>query len=223
MLAFEDKVGDIEELLQRNKHRWHLDAVQWMDYSDVCQIIRIHIHNKWHLWDQQRNFKPWCNTLICHQITNLIRNNYTTFQKPCLKCPHYTSDTGCALTESGHQDSSCEIYAKWSKKKKNVHDIKMPLSIENQVIDHVVSIDNDFDYDHSSNRLHFEVMKRLKDKHRKVYKLLYIDELDDSCVTKEMDAISSDQNENPKYKHLDGLKKRFYEIAQQVMKEEDIF
>lgn len=221
MLSFEDKIDDIEELLQRNKHRWHLDAVQWMDYDDVSNLIRIHIFNKWHLWDQKRNFKPWCNTLICHQITNLIRNNYTSFQKPCLKCPHYTSDSGCDFTKSGHQDSSCEVYAKWIKKKKNKYDINLPLSMENQVIDREVCINNDFDYDHSVNRLHFEVMKRLGEKHRKVYKLIFIDEADEAVVTKVVDSIDC-ESDNPRYKTLDLLKKKFYEIAQQVMREEDI-
>jgi len=220
MFFFEDKIQDIEELLQRNKHRWHLDAVQWMDYKDVCQIIRLHIYNKWHLWDQKRNFKPWCHTLICHQITNLIRNHYTSFQKPCLKCPHYTSDTGCAFTKSGHQDDTCEVYSRWSKKKKSKHDVEMTLAIENQVVEHEVPIHNEFDYDHSSNRLHFEVMKRLNEKHRRVYKLLFIDQEDESVVTK----IASEMDDNnPKYKTLDFLKKRFVEVAQQVMREEDIF
>ena len=219
MYTFEDKINDIEELLKRNKHRWHLDAVQWMDYSDVCQIIRLHIYNKWDLWDQERNFKPWCNTLICHQITNLIRNHYTAFQKPCLKCPHYTSDTGCSFTSSGHQDDSCDLFARWSKKKKNKFDIEMTLSIENQVIENEVPLNNDFDYNYSSNRLHFEVMKRLGEKHRRIYKLIFIDDVEESEILEDM---KQSPEWGAKYKNLDSLKRKFADIASQVMKEEDI-
>ena len=82
MFVFQDKIAEIDVLLERSRKKWHLDAVQWMDYDDVCQIIRLHVHKKWHLWDQTRTFGPWCNRVISHQITNLIRNHYTSFQKP---------------------------------------------------------------------------------------------------------------------------------------------
>lgn len=222
MFNYEDKAEEVDKLLERSRKKWHLDAVQWMDYEDVCQIIRNHIHNKWHLWDQSRSFGPWANRVIGHQISNLIRNNYTSFQKPCLKCPHYTSDNGCAFTQSGVQDSSCADYEKWSKKKKCAHDVKLPLSLENQQVDNTVCINNEFDYEYSVNRVHLEVMKRLtNDKHRKIYRMLYIENLDEIAVTKQME-FSFEGGEGSRCKQLDNLKKLFYEIAQAVVQEEDV-
>ena len=221
MFVFQDKITEIDALLERSRKKWHLDAVQWMDYDDVCQIIRLHISKKWHLWDQTRTFGPWANRVISHQITNLIRNNYTSFQKPCLKCPHYTSDNGCNFTETKVQDTSCDDYAKWSKKKKNNHDVKLTLSIENQVIDHAVCINNEFDYDHSVNRLHFEVMKRLSGDPRKIYKALYIDERDEAFIILEP-YFNDEKTDSQKNKKLELLKKSFYQVAQEVMREEDV-
>lgn len=221
MFEFPDKIQEIDMLLERSRKKWHLDAVQWMDFDDVCQIIRLHIFKKWHLWDQTRTFGPWCNRVISHQITNLIRNNYTAFQKPCLKCPHYTSDNGCGFTASGVQDTSCDDYAKWSKKKKNNHDVKLTLSIENQVIDHSVCINNEFDYDHGTNRVHFEMMKRLSKDHRIIYKALYIDEREDSFIILEP-FFDDEKTDSQKMKKLELLKKSFYQVAQEVMREEDV-
>lgn len=223
MVIFDDKIEEINFLLERSRKKWHLDAVQWMDYDDVCQIIRIHISKKWHLWDQARKFGPWCNRVISHQISNLIRNNYSSFQKPCLKCPHYTSDTGCALTESKTQDTSCEIFAKWTKKKRNVHDIRLPLSIENQVIDQSVSFQNEFDYEYSINRLHFETLKRIEcDDLRDVYKMIFIDEIDDDTI-KAKGKVFNDLTESLKKKKLESLKKQFYDLAKSAVYEEDVF
>ena len=222
MFIFSDKIVEIDLLLERSRKKWHLDAVQWMDYDDVCQIIRLHISKKWEQWDQERTFGPWCNRIISNQIKNIIRDNYTSFQKPCLKCPHYTSDNGCAFTSSGVQDTSCDDYAKWYKKKKNNHDVKLTLSMENQVLDHAVCINNEFDYDHSVNRLHFEVLKRIEDKDlRSIYKSLYIDEKEETHVITYA-LFSEDPSDSFKLKRLEILKRKFYEIAQEVMREEDV-
>ena len=39
----------------------------WVDFDDVCQIIRAHIHKKWDQWDQSRPIKPWLNKIIANQ------------------------------------------------------------------------------------------------------------------------------------------------------------
>ena len=50
--SFEDKIEEIDQLLDVNRSKWQLDAIQWFDYDDVKQIIRIHINEKWDLWIQ---------------------------------------------------------------------------------------------------------------------------------------------------------------------------
>ena len=76
---FDSQCDSLEELLKRYRPKWQLSALAWIDYDDVCQIIRFHIYKKWHLWDQTRPFKPWASMIISNQIKNLIRNNYTNF------------------------------------------------------------------------------------------------------------------------------------------------
>ena len=40
---FDDQREALEELLKRYRPKWQLSALAWMDYDDVCQIIRLHI------------------------------------------------------------------------------------------------------------------------------------------------------------------------------------
>ena len=44
--AFEDKREDLDQLLLKYRPKWQLSALAWLDYDDVCQIIRLHVYNK---------------------------------------------------------------------------------------------------------------------------------------------------------------------------------
>jgi hypothetical protein len=48
---YADKAGVIDKELSKRRHKWFLYSVAWIDFDDVCQIIRAHIHKKWHQWD----------------------------------------------------------------------------------------------------------------------------------------------------------------------------
>ena len=116
--AFEDKREDLDQLLLKYRPKWQLSALAWLDYDDVCQIIRLHVYNKWHLWDQSRPFKPWASMIISNQIKNLIRNNYTSFAKPCLRCQYNMGGTLCDWTKSGDQDRTCADFDKVEEKER---------------------------------------------------------------------------------------------------------
>lgn len=223
MESFEDKIGEIDFLLDKSRSQWTLDAVQWMDFDDIKQIIRIHIKEKFHQWDQSRPFGPWCRVTISNQIKNQVRNNYGSFKKPCLGCPHYQSDTECSFTKSKKQDESCEDYARWQKKKKYKHDIKMTLPMDGKVLLNSTDIKDEFDFEESSSNLHYQVMRRLSnEKYVEIYKLLYIDNLDDKIIAEKMDFSQEKCGKTFRYKQLDNLKKKFLAIAKDVLKEEDI-
>ena len=49
MYSFEDKLKEIEAALERKRSKWHLDAVTYIDYDDIKQVIMTHIYKKWHL------------------------------------------------------------------------------------------------------------------------------------------------------------------------------
>ena len=222
--AFEDKREDLDQLLLKYRPKWQLSALAWLDYDDVCQIIRLHIYNKWHLWDQSRPFKPWASMIISNQIKNLIRNNYTSFAKPCLRCQYNMGGTLCDWTKSGDQDRTCADFEKWKKKKERAYNIKLPLTLDDGVAtQNTSSIKDQVDYKLSSGRLHELVMGQLSERHKAIYAMLYIDHKDETEVAKKFGFKGdSTKRKTIRYKQISNLKKKFYRIAIKIMEENDI-
>ena len=220
--VYEDLIPEIEKLLSRYRAKWQLSALAWMDYDDVCQIIRIHINKKWHLWDQKRTFGPWCSILISNQIKNLIRNNYGNFAKPCLRCPHYGGGNDCNFTSSQVQDLSCDLFAKWKKKKEKAYNIKLPLSLDT-AIDCGNNTSSDLDYVNKIDKVHLLVMEKLSDRHKEIYSMLYIDHSSDADVAYKFGfKEDTSKRKTPRYKQINNLKKRFYKIASEILKDNDL-
>ena len=220
---FDSQREDLEELLKKYRPKWQLSALAWIDYDDVCQIIRLHIYKKWDLWDQSRPFKPWASMIISNQIKNLIRNNYSSFAKPCLRCPHNMGATSCELTKSKEQDETCPDFAKWKKKKERAFNIKLPLALDEGVPTGVATLKDFVDYKNASNKLHGLVMEQLNEKHKKIYYMLYIENIDENDVAKKFGfKADSAKRKKPRYKQMANLKKKFYNIAVKIMKEHDI-
>ena len=222
--AFEDKREDLDQLLLKYRPKWQLSALAWLDYDDVCQIIRLHIYNKWHLWDQSRPFKPWASMIISNQIKNLIRNNYTSFAKPCLRCQYNMGGTLCDWTKSGDQDRTCADFEKWKKKKERAYNIKLPLTLDDGVAtQNTSSLKDQVDYKLSSNRLHKLVMGQLSERHKAIYAMLYIDHKDETEVAKKFGFKGdSTKRKTIRYKQISNLKKKFYRIAIKIMEDNDI-
>jgi len=222
--AFEDKREDLDQLLLKYRPKWQLSALAWLDYDDVCQIIRLHVYNKWHLWDQSRPFKPWASMIISNQIKNLIRNNYTSFAKPCLRCQYNMGGTLCDWTKSGDQDRTCADFNKWKKKKERAYNIKLPLTLDDGVAtQNTSSIKDQLDYKISSGRLHELVMKQLSERHKAIYAMLYIDHKDETEVAKKFGFKGdSTKRKTIRYKQISNLKKKFYRIAIKIMEDNDI-
>ena len=222
--AFEDKREDLDQLLLKYRPKWQLSALAWLDYDDVCQIIRLHVYNKWHLWDQSRPFKPWASMIISNQIKNLIRNNYTSFAKPCLRCQYNMGGTLCDWTKSGDQDRTCADFDKWKKKKERAYNIKLPLTLDDGVAtQNTSSIKDQVDYKLSSDRLHELVMTQLSERHKAIYAMLYIDHKDETEVAKKFGFKGdSTKRKTIRYKQISNLKKKFYRIAIKIIEDNDI-
>ena len=221
---FDDNREDLDELLKKYRGKWQLNALAWLDYDDVCQIIRIHIYKKWHLWDQERPFKPWAAMIISNQIKNLVRNNYSSFARPCLRCPHNMGNTACSLNKSREQDGSCPDFAKWQKKKERAYNIKLPLSLDDAVaVNSTTHLRDDFDYADSAAKLHKLVVKHLNDKHKQIYVMLYVKNMDENEIAEKFGfKADSSKRKKPRYKQMANLKKKFYILALKIMKENDI-
>lgn len=227
---YEDHQDVIEEELNKRRGKWFLTSLAWIDFDDVKQIIRLHLHKKWHLWDQSRPLKPWLNRIISNQLKNILRNYYSNFAKPCLSCPFNQSGVTeeaeiglCGFTESKTQCSECPLYAKWEKTKKSAYQVKMPVALENygQEIRHK-SVDS-FELESAESRLHKEMKTKLSEKHYAIYEMLFIKSMSDEDVAKELGYKTSEKGRKAGYKQIKNLKKQFKEKAEKILQTKDIF
>ena len=229
-LTYEDCSDIIDVELKKRRRAWQLSAIAWMDFDDVCQIIRIHIAKKWDKWNQELALEPWLNTIITNQTINIIRNNYKNFARPCLSCD-FNQGAGeidspglCGYTKSGLQCSECPIYKKWTLTKKSKHDINLPVSMEyhSQEVSSKQGEEKIFD-EQVLKRLHYHMIKRLTlPRHKEAYKLLIIQGLDEELAASKLGYYSSESSRKSGYRQIKLLQKKFKELARIVIQEEDI-
>jgi DNA-directed RNA polymerase specialized sigma24 family protein len=204
--TYEDKSDEIDLEVRKRKGKWFLDSLAWFDFEDVEQIIKAHIHKKWHQWDQSRSLKPWINKIITNQMKNILRNNYSNFVRPCLNCPFNQScaakDGGesslCGFTKSGLQDSTCPLYAKWERTKKPAYLME------------------------AQKKLNEHMKNELSQKQYQVYDLLFVQHLDEEDVARKMGYKTTEKGRKAGYKQIKNLKKIFKQKAQDILKREDI-
>jgi hypothetical protein len=230
--TFEDKFEEINLEIRKRKGRWFLDSLAWFDFEDVEQIVRAHIYKKWDQWDQRRSLGPWINKIITNQMKNILRNNYSNFVRPCLNCPFNhskcTQDPGirpgslCGYTKTGMQDSECPLYAKWERTKKSAYDIKMAVTIEHHSHEVGSMHDQTMDIDSCVGKLHAELKKKLPAKQFLVYKMLYIEHMDEVEVAKVMGYKTNEKGRKAGYKQIKNLKKIFKEKAEDILNKGDI-
>lgn len=204
-LSFEDSLPIIDGQLLRFKHKWTLTGVAWLDFSDVSQIIRIHIWKKWPSYDPDKaSIEAWSYRVISNQLKNVIRNLYGNFSKPCLKCEAAEGDEGCRVY--GKQCIDCPMYSNWETNKKHAHDIRLPVTIENHTQEVFNLPDETSDIDEMAAVLHVKMEKILKPLEWKIYKYLYIDRKNEEETARLMGYKTSEANKKPGYKYIKKLK-----------------
>ena len=228
LLSYTDCSKKIDEELIKRRGNWFLHSLTWMDYDDVCQIIRAHIYKKWEMWDQERALAPWINKIITNQIKNILRNNYSNFVKPCVSCPFNqsggTDDEGlCGFTKTGLQDSSCPLYGKWEKTKKSAYDIKMALTLEHHAQEVYSKPSDDISIETAEQRLHVEMKTVLNPRQYKIYDLLFVQHMEEEAVAKVMGYKTTEKGRKAGYKQIKNLKKLFREKAEKILDTHDIF
>ena len=216
---FEDKIEDIDREILKRRSKWKLSVLAWMDYDDVSQILRIHIFKKWDMYDPNKPLGPWLNRIISNQIKNLIRNNYGNYCRPCLKCAAAQSYDLCAIYEK--QGPPCPLYVNWTKGKKNAHDTKLPVSIENHETE-VKSLACEKQIDHSINNFNEALKKILKPVEWKVYKHLYIDFKSEEDLAKELKFKTSEKHRTPGYKQIHNIVKRIIQKSKKLLIDQGI-
>ena len=229
--TYTDKKDIIDQELRKRKNKWYLRSLGWFDFEDVEQIIRAHLYKKWDQWDQSRPLGPWVNKIISNQMKNILRNNYTSFAKPCISCPFNQSPPNasdrfaenlCSFTESGLQDAECPLYAKWEKRKKMAYEIKMPLAMENHAHEVYSTPSSNFDIEEAEGRLHQGMKGVLNRRQYEIYKMLFMDHLEEEDVAAKLGYKTSEKGRKAGYKQIKNLKKQFKEKARKLLENSDI-
>lgn len=219
--TFESKSDIIDRELRKRRGKWQLKARLDLDYDDVKQIIRLHVWKKWHLWDQTQPLEPWLNRIISRQISNILRDNYTSFSSPCIRCPANENNGLCSIYTK--QCTECPLFAKWSKSKKAACDVKLPVSLHEEELDIDQNLEsNDIDYDLYVGMLHDHMKVKLSPKQFGVYKLLYIDnksEQEAASILGLSDDATEEYRKTSRCKQLEIYKKHFISIAGQFFKD----
>jgi hypothetical protein len=223
--TFEDSIDIINSEIQKRKHRWHLTVIAWMDFDDVAQRLRIHIYKKWDKWDAKRPLRPWLNQVINHQMTNMLRNHYSNFSRPCLGCPFNTGDYGCSV--HGTQNNSCKDYKKWEKSKKSAYDVKFPLSIHTPNYNNPETTLESVLHD-SENKINIEELiptfheimrKNLTHIEWKIYDYMFLQHLEEMDVAKKMGYKLSLKEGRPAYRQISKIKSKILQKARELVKE----
>jgi hypothetical protein len=222
IFTFEDKIDIICKAINKKRSKWQLNAITWMDFDDVAQIIKLHIYKKWSMWDQSKPLEPWIGRIISNQLKNLIRNNYTNYVRPCLSCPHNMGEDQCSLTPNGLQNNICLLYAKWEKTKKSGYDLKMPVTIENHKQEIESCVDTTAFSFVSIELLNVEMQKALTSKQYSAYVMLFFEKKDEEDVAKFMGYKTNEKNRMIGYKQIKNLKKLFREKATEILNNKDI-
>ena len=217
---FEDFIQDIDSEISKRKNKWNLSAINWMNFDDVAQILRIHVFKKWHLYDPKKPLGPWLNRLISNQIKNLIRNNYGNYSRPCLKCDAAEGEDLCRIY--GKQCSDCPLYKNWEMTKKSAYDIKIPVPLENHQQEIFSLSENKIDLQLNIEKIHKKMEEVLNPLQWKVYELLYIKNLSEEQAAKKMGYKTSEKNRSPGYKQIKNLQKNIILKAKKFIKRGDV-
>ncbi len=221
---FEDCIDIIENAIRKQRSRWRLDCISWFDFQDVEQVIKIHIHKKWDMWDQRRPLEPWINIIVSNQIKNLVRNHYGNYVKPCASCEFNMGDDSCSFTSKKVQNRECAKFAKWEKTKKSAFSLRVAVSADEHMyeIGSTESEDNVF-FHNSVKRLNVEMKKELSEIHYEAYKMLYFeDNSTEEDVAKLMGYKTNEKKRKAGYRQVKNLKKIFAQKAAKIMRENDI-
>jgi len=217
---FEDYLPLIDAEIAKRRHKWNLTSITWMDYDDVSQIIRIHIFKKWYQYKPERPLAPWLNTIITNQIRNLIRNHYSNFARPCLRCAAAKDGDKCIIYDV--QCSDCPLFAHWQKRKQPATHIKIPVSIENHAHEVHSIFDDSIDIVKNVKAVHEQMRKILKPLEWRVYEALFIQHKEESDVAKSLGYVSNEKGRDPGYKQIKNIRKSIMVKVKRCLSDGDI-
>ena len=219
-ITFEECIDIIDTEIAKRRSKWNLTSLSWIDFEDVGQIIRIHIYEKWNQYDPDKPLKPWLNRIISNQLKNIIRNNYTNYTRPCLRCAAAEGDDGCRIYTT--QCNECPLYAHWEKRKLNAYNLKMPLSLENHQQEVNSIFDDYINFEEKIQELHKLMKKVLKPNELMVYESLFIKKENELTVAKKLGFKTTEKKRSPGYKQIQNIKKQIIKKVKSLIDKGDI-
>lgn len=208
-MTYEEAYPIICQEVEKRRRKWQLKALPWMDYDDVSQIIKIHIHKKWGYYDDSKPLAPWVARIVCNQISNLLRNNYSNVIAPCNKCVCSLPDGTCEIY--GEKGNSCPLFRNWFYNKKAAFDIKMPLPLQHHIEEVDGHLDEKCKLEYDIDKMHAIIKNHLTQREWNVYKFIYIDGMDEMEVANLLPQ---------KYRQIQVYKNKFYKLAKEIINEE---
>ena len=220
--TFEESYDEIVVLLEKKRGRWQFKASVMMDFEDIKIKILTHIWKKWDKYDPSKPLGAWVNTIIQHQLYNILRDCYLSTSPPCSKCPCNLGDGMCSMF--GKYSLECTPYHAWYKSKKFRHDARLPLSLESKKnLDEAHNIpEASFDIEVAAIALHEKMRQYLTAADWEIYKRLYIEHKDEELVASELGFKSTEVGRINGYKRMRQVTKRATDIAKQILANEGI-
>lgn len=219
-LSFEDCYDIISREVSKKKYKWTLSSLSWLGWEDISQIILIHINEKWPQYNQSKPLQPWLSVIISNQIRNIIRNNYSNYTRPCLKCKAAEPSDGCKIYAT--QCTDCPLFAVWQKRKKSAYDVKIPVSIENHTNEVLgISVDSQT-LERNILAVHRKMKEILKPIEYMIYESLFIKNESEEVLAKKLGYISNEKNRTPGYKQIKNIRKIIISKARKCLSGEEL-
>lgn len=218
---FESHIEEIQTYINRRKAGWKIPLIEW---EDVSQILMIRIWNKFHLFSAEKGpFENWANRLISNALTNLIRDNFSKYSRPCIAgCVYNTGSNDCSFTASGKQCSECPLYKRWTRKKQQQFNVATSVSLEDHYNETNNIICDSANIETSKHIIDDRLKEVLSEREWKVYTLLFIENKSMEDVGKIMHFKLLPSSNIPGYQELLRYKRRFIEVSREIILDEGL-
>lgn len=226
MKTFEECLPIIQEEIAKRRNRWQLNSITHIDFEDVSQLVLIHVHEKWKLWDQERPLKNWLNKVITNRIRNLVRDNFANLAPPCSKCPMNQGGSLCSFTSSGEKSTECPSYEAWSKNKRSGYELRLPSSIDDpsELVSFNLSHPSEsYNLEESISRFSDELKKVLSKTNYLVYELLFLEKASEEDVAKALGFTTSEAGRKAGYKQIYNIRKKILEESRKILRDKEVF
>lgn len=216
---FEDNLELINKIISLHIHKWKMKAIPSIDKDDISQELRAHIISRLSKYNEDRPLGNWLTTVVTNWIINCLRNCYTKFAKPCvgLKCAAYLGGNDCKLYVKTCSD--CPLYAKWEMDKKQQHDVKLTVTIEDHLNEVNFKPFEETDILEKLEELKFKLKEKLTDNEFYIFESLYLNNKTEAEIITELKFSSKAAGA----KEIKSLKQTIYERIKKILVEEELF